>query len=213
MTVNPMNVITKIGRPRDAARESAIIQATLEVLREVGYDRLTIDAVAARAKASKATVYRRWSSKAELVVDAMETLEQPDAPCAFPDTGSLRSDLLGGLRQIAARMTSADAPLFAGVITASARNPELAATLQGSLLADKQESCRQVVDRAIARGELATSFDREIFVEVLPAVLFFRAFTSGKPLDEAFLQHVVDDIAMPLTFQHCTAAPLRKPKK
>lgn len=200
----------RVGRPRDLSRESAIIAATLEVLREVGYDRLTIDAVATKAKASKATVYRRWSCKAELVVDAMRTLEEDAPQCAFPDTGSLRGDLLAGLRTIAQKMTSEDAPIFAGVLTASVRDPELSATLRQTLIQDKQDSCRQVVDRAVARGELPASFSRDLFVEVLPAVMFFRAFTTGEPLDEAFVQHVVEDIALPLTRSAPTSSRTRK---
>src|SRR5207244_13096978 len=84
-----------LGRPRDETRNVAILEATLAVLGEVGYDRLTIDAVAARAKASKATVYRRWPGKAALVVDAFRTVNPAQAAvpgeeprCVFPDTGS-----------------------------------------------------------------------------------------------------------------------------
>src|SRR5580700_3381924 len=79
------------GRRRDASRDDALRQATIELLAELGYDRLTIDAVAARARAGKATVYRRWANKAELVADA---LAQRHAAMAVPDTGSVRGDFL-----------------------------------------------------------------------------------------------------------------------
>src|ERR1700755_589877 len=88
-------------RPRiEGVREQEILDAALEVLADVGYDRLTMDAVASRAKASKATLYRRWSSKAKLVIDA---LHQTKGPHEFADTGTLRGDLqaafcgMGGL--------------------------------------------------------------------------------------------------------------------
>src|ERR1700734_4422967 len=78
------------GRHLDASRDAALRDAALELLAEIGYDRLSIDAVAARAKASKMTIYRRWSGKAELVVDALSCLRKPGE---VPDTGSLRGDL------------------------------------------------------------------------------------------------------------------------
>src|SRR5689334_11946810 len=81
------------GRSRDDSRDPQILQATAQLLAEVGYDRLTMDAVAARAHAGKATLYRRWSSKGELVVDALGCAAHGETPEAAPDTGSLRGDL------------------------------------------------------------------------------------------------------------------------
>jgi AcrR family transcriptional regulator len=191
------------GRPRDESRDAAILAATREVLGEVGYDRLTIEAVAARAKASKATVYRRWSGKATLVVDAIKATGPqagPDGapPCYWPDTGSLREDLLAGARAFAERLTSEEGALLAAVMTAQLRDPELAAAMRAKSYEDKRRSCRLLTERAIARGELDSTSGVDTFVEVLPAVMFNRLLLSGEPLDEAFVQHVVDDIALPL---------------
>ena len=190
------------GRPRDESRDAAILEATREVLGEVGYDLLTIEAVATRAKASKATVYRRWPGKAELVVAAVkETGPQPGPdgapPCYWPDTGSLRGDLLAGARAIVERLTSEEGSLMCALMTAQLRDPELAAVKAASY-EDKRRSCRLLAERAIARGELTSTAGVDTFVEVLPAVMFNRLLLSGEPLDEAFVQHVVDDIALPL---------------
>ena len=202
-TVN-LAVATAVGgRPRDETRDTAILEATLDVLREVGYDRLTIEAVAAKAKASKATVYRRWPGKASLVVEAIHTTSPKPAadgepPCYWPDTGSLREDLLAGCRNFVERLTSAEGALLAAVMTAQIRDPDLAAAMRAAACDDKRHSCRLLCERAIARGELDSTAGVDTFVEVLPAIMFNRLLLSGEPFDEAFVHHVVDDIALPL---------------
>src|SRR3954451_7303832 len=111
-----LSAVKNVGRPRDETRDAVILTATLQVLAEVGYDRLTIDAVATKAKASKATVYRRWTGKATLVVDAIQTLKPKPAgdgevPCYWPDTGSLRGDLIEGVRHFVERLSTAEGQL------------------------------------------------------------------------------------------------------
>lgn len=195
--------IKSVGRPRDDAREAAILDATLRVLGEVGYDLLTIDAVATEAKASKATVYRRWNGKAALVVDAMQTLhrgETPEEPAAgmWPDTGSLRGDLVAGCRSFIERLDSDEGKLMLAIMTAQARDPELAVAMRTATCDDKRRACRALADRAIARGELSSTAGVDTFVEVLPAIMFNRLLLSDEPFDDAFIAHVVDDIALPL---------------
>jgi AcrR family transcriptional regulator len=198
-----------IGRPRDEARDAAILEATLVVLGDVGYDRLTIDAVATEAKASKATVYRRWAGKAALVVDAMQTInpikptpdgELPD--CHWPNTGSLRGDLIAGCQNFVERLNSDEGKLMLAVMTAQARDPELATAMRAATSDDKRRSCRILADRAVARGELTTTAGTDTFTEVLPAIMFNRLLLSDEGFDEAFITHVVDDIALPLLGYH-----------
>jgi AcrR family transcriptional regulator len=191
-----------IGRPRDETRDAAILEATIAVLSDVGYDRLTIDAVATKAKASKATVYRRWANKAALVVDALGTLKPAPAPgeelpCIFPDTGSLRGDLIAGLQKIAAKLSTDEGKLMAAVMTAAARDPELAEAMRGNH-EQKRQSCQTVVDRAVARAELASNAGAATLAEVCPALMYNRLLIVGEPFDDAFLAHIVDDIALPL---------------
>ncbi|MDQ1706002.1 MAG: hypothetical protein QOF18_2368 [Frankiaceae bacterium] len=201
--------IKNVGRPRDESRDAAILEATLQVLGEVGYDRLTIDAVAAKAKASKATVYRRWTGKASLVVEAIQTINPHKVPvagaepeCIWPDTGSLRGDLLAGCRNFVERLNSDEGRLMVAVMTAQARDPELATAMRAATYDDKRRSCRILADRALARGELNSTAGADTFVEVLPAIMFNRLLISGEPFDEAFIAHVVDDIALPLLGHH-----------
>jgi AcrR family transcriptional regulator len=206
-----MNIaaIKNVGRPRDGSRDAVILEATLELLGEVGYDRLTIDAVATKAKASKATVYRRWPGKAPLVVEALQTINplklnpvdgQPE--CHWPDTGSLRGDLFAGCRNFVEQLNSDEGKLVAAVMTAQARDPELARAMRAATYDDKRRSCRILADRAYARGELSSTAGADTFIEVLPAIMFNRLLVTGEPFDEAFITHVVDDIALPLLGHH-----------
>ena len=198
-----LSAVKNVGRPRDESRDAVILTATLEVLGDVGYDRLTIDAVAAKAKASKATVYRRWPDKNALVVEAIQTLNQPaHSPdgtplCNWPDTGSLRGDLMAAVRNFMDRLNSDEGRLTMAVMTAQARDPELARVIKQATYDDKRRSCRLLADRAISRGELTDASGVDTFVEVLPAIMFNRLLI-GEPFDDAFLAHVVDDIALPL---------------
>ncbi|MBN6038234.1 TetR/AcrR family transcriptional regulator [Amycolatopsis sp. 195334CR] len=177
------------------ARQDELLAATIDVLRETGYDRLTIDAVVARARASKATVYRRWPNKAALVVAAFtRAIEISQEP---PDTGSLREDLvavLGGL------MTELDrlGDVMTGLIGELRRSPELAEAMRGGFIAARRELMMQVFERAKARGE----FTGDAYLDTLwylgPALVFFRTLMLGEPVDSAFVEHVVDDIVLPL---------------
>ncbi|MBV9872082.1 MAG: TetR/AcrR family transcriptional regulator C-terminal ligand-binding domain-containing protein [Frankiaceae bacterium] len=205
--------VRSAGRPRDEARDAAILDATLDVLGEVGYDRLTIDAVAAKAKASKATVYRRWPGKPQLVVDAFLAMKArshsddgsgtPQVP--WPDTGTLRGDLVAGCRNFIAKLDSDEGKLILAVMTAQARDPELAAAMRSATSEDKRKYCRMVAERAIERGELSSAAGVDTFTEVLPAMMFNRLLLSDEPFDDAFINHVVDDIALPLLGHHAKA--------
>src|SRR5277367_6924805 len=110
---------THRGRHLDASRDAALRDAALELLAEIGYDRLTIDSVAARAHASKTTIYRRWSGKAELVVDALNCLQR-SRPA--PDTGSLRGDLESIADNAASTDNQFSTQLMMGLITALAHD-------------------------------------------------------------------------------------------
>jgi AcrR family transcriptional regulator len=184
------------GTGRGAVRESAICEAALELLLEVGYDRMSMDAVAARARASKATIYRRWPGKRELVADAIRC--RAPHHVEPPDTGSLRGDIVATLATVGEGIGSEDADLLAGVLRAMRGAPEIAETLRAQMLEDKRSVGRTIVARAVARGELGPDADPEVFHEVAPALMFFRVLVTGQPVDEGFLAHVADDVLVPL---------------
>ena len=181
---------------RGRGREPAIREAALELLAEVGYDRMSMDAVAARAHASKATIYRRWPGKAELVIDAVRcraahTLDPPD-------TGSLRGDIIATLGVTAKGIGSTDADLMAGVLRAMRSAPDLADCVRAQLVEQKRYVGRTLVARAAARGEVPADAGAEVFHETAPALMFFRLLVTGEPIDDDFLAHVADDVLIPL---------------
>jgi len=193
---------------RGRGRESAIRDAALELLAEVGYDRMSMDAVAARAHASKATIYRRWPGKQELVLDAVRCR----AGHAFepPDTGSLRSDILVTLRNMAVGIGGGDADLMAGVLRAMRGAPELATCVRAQLIEQKRQIGTMLVKRGVARGELPPEADPAIFHETAGALMFFRLLVTGEPVDDAFLSHVVDDVIIPLLVRSGQPKPLQE---
>lgn len=194
----------EVGTARGQARESAICLAALQLLAEVGYDRMSMDAVAARAKASKATIYRRWPGKQELVAEAIRCR----GPQSFEpeDTGSLRGDIISTLRTINEGIGSEDVALLAGVMRAMREAPEIGTLLRKQVLIDKLNVGRTIVRRAVQRGELGPSADPAVFHEVAPALMFFRVLVTGEPVDEQFLAHVADDVLVPLLACSATRA-------
>lgn len=184
-------------RQRGEVREEAILLATLELLAEVGYDRMTMDAVAARAHSSKATIYRRWPGKPELVVSAVKRYTA--SPAVAPaDGGDLRQDLLAVLQAMRSSLADQDAALILGLMIAMRRDAELAAAVRSQVVTDKGEAFGAVIARAVARGELSATVDHALFVEISSAMLFSRLFITGEPLDDAFIDHLVDAVLLPL---------------
>jgi AcrR family transcriptional regulator len=190
-----VNLARLKNRPRiEGDREQEILEATLAILSEVGYDRLTMDAVAARAKASKATLYRRWATKAKLVIDALHSSKSPDQ---FPDTGTLRGDLeaafcgMGGL-------TDPDmVAMMSSVITAIGRDKEFAEEFREHFVAVKLEASRTIWERARQRGELRPDLDLDLISHALAGVVLHRVFMFGQPPTEDLITQVIDQIIIP----------------
>ena len=184
-------------RTRGEVREEAILQVTLELLAEVGYDQLTIDGVAARAHCSKATIYRRWQGKAELVITAVRR-HSPPPPRPGPGTGSLREDLLAALEAMRSSLAGQDTALLLGLMTAMRHDRELAAVVREQVVDNKREVFGAAVARAVARGELPAGADHTLLAEISSAMLLSRQLVTGEPLDAAFAQELVDDVLLPL---------------
>lgn len=182
---------------RGRARERAILSAVVGLLGEVGYEAMTMDAVAARAHASKTTIYRRWPGKPELVRAAVDAFVAGRVLGA-PDAGTLRGDLLAVMRAMRGHLTPEFTNMMSGLVHAMRSDPELAGTLR-SLFA-KDPVSEQLIGRAVKRGELPPRSARKLAPlvhEVVEAQLP-RQTISGGELDDAFARHVVDDIVLPL---------------
>ncbi|GGK93675.1 putative regulatory protein, TetR family [Planomonospora parontospora subsp. parontospora] len=176
-------------------RERAILDAVLELLSEVGYDRMSIDQVARRARASKATIYRRWSGKAEMVAAAMHGLTVEHRP--LPDTGTLRGDLAAGL-PVFCRIYERKHAIVLGLLPAIRDDPELGRLLHGHMLRSGADEAAELLDRARARGEVGPGARVTTLVEVTKALLWHRLLLTGEPLDEDFVARTVDEVLLPL---------------
>ena len=186
---------------RDAAncqgwstREAQLLAITLRLLQEHGYDRLTVDAVACEARASKATVYRRWPSKAELVLAAF--IEGVRAVAVAPHTGSLRGDLLamGGLICEQARLLG---PTMRAVLTELSRNPALGDAFQHQFVDQRKELMTAVLSEAVTRGDIDAEVISDELWDLLPGYLVFRSLIPGRPPTDETVQALVDDVLMP----------------
>ena len=185
------------SRPRvEGEREREILEAALETLVEVGYDRFSFDTVASTAKASKATLYRRWSSKVDLVVDALRLMMGVEAD-TVPGTGSLRGDLLahacakGGLGE--------DRPVqvFAQLLNALHRDPELHDEVMTRLIGPKLAVTHEIFRAAQQRGEIGEDADLELLARLLPAICIHEALLTGTHPSKQRLTTVVDSVVLP----------------
>jgi AcrR family transcriptional regulator len=179
-----------------AGRDAAICDATLTLLAEVGYDRMSMDAVAARARASKATIYRRWPGKRELVLDALRRRAEHQPRAA--DTGSLRGDLIATFRAMADQAGAEDAELMAGMLRAMRCAPELSTCVRDQVVESKGAALREIVERAVGRGELPPQADPVLAHEVASALWIKHVLVVGGQVDDAFIAHVTDDVLIPL---------------
>lgn len=183
-------------RPRvEGDREQELLEATLEVLAEVGYDRLTMDAVASRAKASKATLYRKWDGKAALVIDALMAQKAPLV--VKDDTGSLRGDLLSVFCGSGGLTDKHQTDLLGSVITAIGRDAEFAAEFRNRFIAPKAAVGRQIYERARDRGELRDDVDIDLLSTALPGIILHRMFLLGDPPTPDLIARVIDQIILP----------------
>jgi AcrR family transcriptional regulator len=186
----------RAGRPRDDAREQAILDAAIDLLAEVGYEAMTVEAVATRAKSSKATIYRRWPGKAELVADAIRRRHEPML-CEPENTGSLRGDLLALANLMCDQMNGTDGALICGLAVAVRSDADLGRLLSSFMHDQKHHNASLIISRAVDRGELPEGAGYEPLLEVTPGVALLRQM-NGEPLDHAFAEYLVDRILIPL---------------
>jgi hypothetical protein len=183
------------SRPRvEGLREAEILEATLQVLQDLGYDRLTMDAVALRARASKATLYRRWNSKLRLVIDALLTTKPEPV---VPDTGSLRGDLIEMFCGLGGITDDQAVGMVASVITAVGRDPDFAHAFRTEIIGPKMAASQQVWERAKARGELRPDADLSLLGPALAGIVLHRVYLMGEKPTTQLVTRVIDQIILP----------------
>ncbi|WP_273735525.1 TetR/AcrR family transcriptional regulator [Mycolicibacterium septicum] len=181
---------------RGMEREQAVLAATAELLVERGYQALTTDAVAARAGASKATIYRRWPNKAQLV---RATLDAADAArnASVPDTGELRSDLFAVMDAVAADVADPLTRVTAELATLMRHDAQLAEAIREHLAKEELSPFHDALQRAIVRGDIAADTDVELIHDVAEAMIL-RQVHLDLPVDAAFSARLIDDVLLVL---------------
>lgn len=181
----------RLGRPRDAAVDEAILGATAELLGEVGFTGLTVDAVAARAGVGKATIYRRWDGKEQLVLDALTASRMQ---LETPDTGALRTDLLAFYLPLTEADAQEGAIRLMPALAAQAAVDERLAERLRAFVSDRRTPVAELIARGRDRGEVADDLDVELAIDLLTGPIMYRLYFSGLPVDASLVEDLVDRV-------------------
>ncbi|SFE91361.1 TetR/AcrR family transcriptional regulator [Blastococcus tunisiensis] len=184
------------GRPRDPSRDGVIRAAILRLLADVGYGSLTMDAVASEAGVGKATIYRRWRTKQDLVVDTISYLNRAEA--TPPDTGSLEGDLRAMMHSLVSVITGPTGAATLSLLSTVPHQPALATAFQEGPLAVWRQAFDELWARAEQRGEVPAGVGTSVVAEVPSAVLVQRWLLTGREVDDAFADEVLDTVVLPL---------------
>jgi AcrR family transcriptional regulator len=182
------------GRPRSEQADRAILAAAAEILAERGIGGMSFEEVAARSGVAKTTIYRRWTSRGALALDAFlaDFLRQQPPP----DTGTLRGDLLAALRAWIRSVTRTSAgPVLAGLIAEAQSDPELAAAWRTRVVQRLRDQHKVMLGRAISRGEIPADTDEEVVLDALFGAAYHRLLQGHQPLTDRFARRVVDLVA------------------
>lgn len=178
----------------EAARE-AILRAADDLLVEKGFAGVTVEGIAKAAGVAKQTVYRWWGSKTDVLMDAF--LEDAAADLEPPDTGSLATDLRAHLRDTARFLTAGDAgAVFRALVGQAQHDSKFAEAFRARYLNDQQVRDQKPFIRAVARGELPPETEVAFLAERLVGPIHYRAIVTGEPVDETFIDAIVDDVLL-----------------
>jgi AcrR family transcriptional regulator len=183
----------------DRSLDAAILEAALEGLGEHGYDRMSMDDIASRARVGKAAIYRRWPSKAAVVADAIAHWRRGLGPVEPPNTGSLRGDLEALVAAVPDYDEAALSTMkvIVGAATAAMHHPVLAAALDDLVLSTPRQIMKVVLDHAVDRGEIPAGRDLTLVPDALMGLNALRVMT-GRPIDRVFVRRVLEDMVLPL---------------
>jgi AcrR family transcriptional regulator len=182
-------------RRRGQALETAIYDAVLAELGAVGYARLTMEGVAARARSAKSSLYRRWSSLDDLVVAAVHHA-LPDV-ATVPDTGDVRDELIAALTLIADTLTGPIGPVVTSILGGIQRSPDLQTAAREQIIAPRVHALQTVFERAAARGEIRAGAATPFVVQTGPAIVIHTCLVRGLPLSTQDIADIVDQVILP----------------
>lgn len=188
------------GRPLDAQREAALLDAALELLSEVGYERLSLTEVCRRAKASTKTVYRRWANKDELMTAALRraVLQSVDEPFELVATGTLRGDLLENLRAFAERQRQFSPQYAAGLLVAATSGSEAGQMAKDLFRTHYAQLTETVLEWARQRGEVGEDMDAAFVADLIRGMQLNQTLVGDGQLDDTFLESLVDRVLIPV---------------
>lgn len=184
------------GRPRDPSRDGVIRAAILRLLADVGYGALTMDAVASEAGVGKATIYRRWRTKQDLVVDTISDLNR--AGSTTPDTGSVEGDLREMMHQMVALISGPTGAAALSLLSTMPHQPALAEAFRQGPLAMWRQAYEDIWHRAEQRGEVRSGLSRSTIAETTSALMVQRWLLTGEPVNEAYADEVLETVVLPL---------------
>lgn len=187
-----------LGRKRDHGRDQDFLEATLDILAEIGFDSMTMDQVAARAKAGKATLYRRWSSKELLVRDALIGMSRNSIEVDhLPDTGSLRDDLLAVVKPYSMEYSERKLKILAGLGSFSTQHQTLYDEALAGIFGPWTKVNTTLMERAVRRKELPPNADISGACEIIVSMTAFRTTARRKQFDRASYQELLDHFLIP----------------
>jgi AcrR family transcriptional regulator len=172
------------GRPRDEDARRRVLKAASGLLQEVGFRSVTVDAIAERAGASKATVYRWWPDKASVLIEAFREAVSPEFP--FADTGSLYGDIRTQLRRFSRFLLGRRGRLLAAIVVGAQEDPEMAAALRDYWIRPLRKRGGAVLERYKQTGELAADVDLDFLQDMMYAPLYYNLLTGYTPISEEY---------------------------
>lgn len=186
---SPAGTPTLAGRPRDPQRDHAILAATRELLREVGYARLAVEAVARRAGVAKTTIYRRWESKGLLVYDAVFTQTER---ASLPESGRLEGDLRVAVANVVVEFSAPEAvAALPGLLADFGSDPRLRQLIRERFLPPARAYLAAIFERARERDEVSEQAPVQLVFEALLGAVFLRAVLAEEPLSEELVDQLV----------------------
>ncbi|WP_143174226.1 TetR/AcrR family transcriptional regulator [Streptoalloteichus hindustanus] len=191
---------TRSGRPRDERIDSAVRAATVDLLNEVGYAALTLEAVAVRAGTSKPALRRRWRGRQHLVVDALAATV---GTSPTPDTGCTHCDLIAGIQTLTeAFTTKIGRRVLPALVADLADDPELAETFLNRYFHPRRATTAEALRRGIERGDLSPDTDIDLLLDMLASTTYYRVLFGHLPVTEGLAKQVVETILAGVATPH-----------
>ena len=188
--------VRRKGRPRSQKVHQAILQAALELVQEVGFSNLTIEGIATQAGTSKLTIYRRWPTKAAIVMEAFLDQASSKLPLPFPDTGSVVDEFRRQMRACVKLLTGPYGKLLSTLLGGIQIDGQLAEAFRLRWLEPRRREAKEVLQRGIDRGELAPGIDQEALIDALYGPLYFRLLFGHQRLTTKLSDRVVEMVLL-----------------